>query len=48
MVALKELFTTDVGLLSLAVIVIVIGIAGYLLRHLLKLMKEKPGTEGWK
>lgn len=48
MVALKELFTTDIGLLSLGVIVFMVGMGAYLLRHFLKLMKEKPGTEGWK
>lgn len=34
--ALTELFTTDVGLLSLAVIVITLGMGGYYLRYFLK------------
>jgi hypothetical protein len=44
---LKLLFTTDFGLLSLAVIVVVIGIGFYMSRHLKKLMNEEPGKEGW-
>jgi hypothetical protein len=40
--ALKDLFTTDYGLLSLAVIVGVIVIGAYLMRKLNRLMDEKP------
>jgi hypothetical protein len=48
MEALKLLFTTDIGLLSLGVILFMLGMAWYLGRHFKKLMNEKPGTEGWK
>jgi uncharacterized membrane protein YfcA len=44
---LRELFTSEVGLASLAVIVITIIIGAYMGAHLRKLMKEKPGKEGW-
>ena len=47
MEALKLLFTSDAGLLSLGVILFMIVMAGYLLRHVTKLMNEKPGKEGW-
>ncbi|MGA8053402.1 MAG: DUF3149 domain-containing protein [Burkholderiales bacterium] len=45
--ALKELFTTDIGLLSLGVILVTIVIGLYFARKLNKLMNEKPGKEGW-
>jgi uncharacterized membrane protein YfcA len=45
--ALKELLTSDVGLMSLAVIVITIVIGAYMGAHLRKLMNQKPGKEGW-
>lgn len=47
MQALQVLFTTDVGLFSLAVIVGVLAIGGYLKRHITKLMNDTPGKEGW-
>jgi hypothetical protein len=40
--ALKDLFSTDYGLLSLAVIVGVIVIGAFLTRKLNRLMNEKP------
>lgn len=40
MTALKELFTSDVGLLSLAVIVFTLGMAGYYTRYFLKHMHD--------
>ena len=47
MQAFKELFSTDVGLLSLGVILFIVLMAIYLLFHVRKLMNEKPGKEGW-
>jgi hypothetical protein len=47
MEAFKLLLTTDVGLLSLGVIVFIIVMAIYLFLHFRKLMNQKPGTEGW-
>jgi len=47
MEALKLLFTSDAGLLSLGVILFMVVMAGYLLRHVRKLMNDKPGKEGW-
>jgi hypothetical protein len=44
--ALKDLLTTDYGLMSLAVIVIVIGIAVFLYRKLTKLMAEESHNKG--
>ncbi len=44
---LKLLVTSDAGLASLAVIVFMIVMAGYLYRHVTKLMREKPGKQGW-
>lgn len=44
---LRELFTSEVGLMSLAVIVITIVIGAYMSTRLRKLMNEKPGKEGW-
>lgn len=43
MQALRELFTSDVGLLSLAVIVIVIGMGIYFVRFFKKQMDESEG-----
>jgi len=43
----KLLFTTDIGLLSLGVILFIIVMAIYLFMHFRKLMNEKPGKEGW-
>ncbi len=40
--AWKDLFSTDYGLMSLAVIVVVIVIAVFLYRKLTKLMAEEP------
>ncbi|HEX7375273.1 MAG TPA: DUF3149 domain-containing protein [Steroidobacteraceae bacterium] len=47
MQALKLLFTTDVGLMSLGVILFIIVMGFYLRSHLRKLMNSEPGTEGW-
>lgn len=44
MQALKELFTSDVGLLSLAVIVVVIGMGIYFVRFFQKQMQESERT----
>lgn len=40
MVALKELFTSDAGLLSLAVIGFMLGMGAFYLRYFLKHMHE--------
>lgn len=40
MQALKELFTTDVGLLSIAVIAFMLGMGGFYLRYFLKHMRD--------
>jgi|GEM_PF-689880 flagellar biogenesis protein FliO len=45
--ALKLLFTTDVGLLSLGAILFMIVMAGYLFTRFRKLMNQEPGKEGW-
>lgn len=45
---LQELFSTPVGLASLAVIVGVLVIGAYLGRRLARLSKAPPGEEGWK
>jgi hypothetical protein len=45
--ALKELFTSEVGLLSLGVIIITVIIGVYMSMRIRKLMNEKPGKEGW-
>jgi hypothetical protein len=47
MQAWKILFTTDVGLMSLGVILFIIVMGFYLRSHFKKLMNSKPGTEGW-
>ena len=47
MEALKLLLTTDVGLLSLGVILFMIVMAIYMFTRFRKLMNEKPGKEGW-
>jgi hypothetical protein len=44
--AWKDLFSTDYGLMSLAVIVIVIGIAVFLYRKFTRLMAEEPDQKG--
>jgi hypothetical protein len=44
---LNLLVTSDVGLASLAIIVFMVAMAGYLLYHVRKLMKAKPGKQGW-
>ena len=40
MQALKDLFTSDVGLLSLGVMVFMLGMGGYYLRFFLRHMHE--------
>ncbi len=47
MEALKVLFTTDIGLMSLGVIAFIIVMGLYLRAHLRKLMNAEPGKEGW-
>lgn len=44
MQAWKDLFTSDVGLMSLAVIVIVIGMGIFFVRFFKKQMQESEGT----
>ena len=45
--ALKLLLTTEAGLASLAIIVFMVAMAGYLFYHVKKLMKADPGKQGW-
>lgn len=40
MTLFKELFSSDVGLMSLAVIVITVGMGGYYLRYFLRHMQQ--------
>ncbi len=47
MEAIKLLFSSDYGLLSLGVIVFTIVMGAYIGRHVKKLMNETAGTEGW-
>jgi hypothetical protein len=47
MEALKLLFSSDYGLMSLGVIVFTLVMGAYIGRHVKKLMNAKPGTEGW-
>jgi hypothetical protein len=46
MQALKELFTTDVGLLSVAVLAFMLGMGGFYLRYFLHHMKEDEARNG--
>ncbi|GEM_PF-5554047 len=41
----KDLFFTDYGALSLAVIVFMLGMAWWYLRFFLRKMDQKPGSE---
>ena len=43
----KLLFTTDYGLLSLGVILLIVVMGIYLSGKLQKLMNQQPGKEGW-
>ena len=43
--ALKELFTTDVGLLSIGVIVFMLGMGGFYLRYFIQHMREDEARE---
>jgi len=45
--AFHLLLTSDLGLLSLGVILLVVVMALYLARHFGKPMKSEPGQEGW-
>jgi hypothetical protein len=45
--ALRLLFTSDVGLLSLGAILFMIVMAIYLFTRFRKLMNQEPGKEGW-
>ena len=47
MQALKLLFTSGAGLLSLSVILFMVLMGVYLFRHVRKLRNAKPGKEGW-
>jgi Protein of unknown function (DUF3149) len=47
MEAFKLLFTTDVGLMSLGVILFIIVMGFYLNAKFKKLMNQEPGKEGW-
>ena len=42
--ALKDLFTSDVGLMSLAVIALVLGIGVYMIRYALKHMRDEEAS----
>jgi hypothetical protein len=42
-----NLFTTDYGLMSLGVIVVVIGIGIYFSKKFNDLSKQKPGEDNW-
>lgn len=43
--ALKDLFTSDVGLLSLGVIVFTLGMGGYYLRYFLKHIAQDSAAQ---
>ena len=43
--ALTELFTTDVGLLSLAVLAFMLGMGGYYLRYFIKHVREDTARQ---
>ena len=43
--ALSELFTTDVGLLSIGVIVVMLGMGGFYLRYFLKHMHDDEAKQ---
>lgn len=43
--ALSELFTTDVGLLSIAVIAFMLGMGGFYLRYFLKHMHDDEAKQ---
>jgi hypothetical protein len=45
MQALKELFTTDVGLLSIGVIVFMLGMGGFYLRYFIQHMHADEAAE---
>ena len=45
---LASLLTTDVGLMSTAVIVFMVAMGIYLRVHIRKLMNQEPGKTGWK
>ncbi len=42
--AFKDLFTSDVGLMSLAVIVLVLGTGVFVIRYALKHMRDEEAT----
>lgn len=44
-VLLQNLFTTDIGLMSLVVVVVTIGIVGFLARMFFKLSAEAPQND---
>ena len=44
---IKDLFSSDVGLLSFGVIAFILVMGIYLFVHVRKLMNGKPGQEGW-
>jgi len=46
MQALKELFTTDVGLLSVGVLAFMLGMGVFYLRYFLRHMKEDEASHG--
>ena len=47
MEALRVLFTSSSGLLSIAGFVVMVTMGGYLFLKLRTLMNAKPGKEGW-
>lgn len=42
--ALKDLFTSDVGLMSITVLAVVLGIGVYLVRYALKHMRDEEAS----
>lgn len=47
MEAVKLLFTTDAGVLTVLVIGFVVAMGFYLHGHIKKLMNAEPGKQGW-
>lgn len=49
MAVLSELFSSDAGLLSLAVLAFMLGMAGFFIRYFLRHMREDEERErGWR
>jgi hypothetical protein len=43
--ALRDLFTSDAGLMSMAVIAVMLGMGGFFIRYTLKHMREDEAVE---